>query len=449
MPKTRLALSQIQIDFEVIKQIGTGNFTNIYKVLHKKYPENYYALKVCDSQKVSNLRKETDILMEKHALNKILLDCKDKGIKDEDLPCVKLIGTFKDGINLYFLTEALNSKDELWEYCRTFGMFNDSIIRYTFYEICKSVQQLHSIGIIHRDLKPENMFYTNNQSHVKLIDFGSAEDIQNSQIRAMRIDDNPKRHQHLNFVGTPQYMSPECIRNQGSFLASDIWSLGCILYQFYLGLLPFRGKSDYLIFVQSTVAKYRLEEYPDILIPQEAKDLIQKLLIVDHKLRPSIENLLQSPYFDMVRNLKKMPEPSLLDKQLKEICLDFITRGNVYQLEGIDKFDQHFESNVIQKFIKEELWNLYLESQDQIQLRLDHIRMLAKNFIFDTDPYPEDNELVQKLMRNESQYQDQQRQMEQNNQTKEQNSSEDEQDLILASEQYVQSSEREQKEIEE
>jgi serine/threonine protein kinase len=58
------------------------------------------------------------------------------------------------------------------------------------------------------------MFFTDDtRKSVKLIDFGSAEDLEHPEIRLTNIDDNPKRKQHLNFVGTPQYMSPECIRN--------------------------------------------------------------------------------------------------------------------------------------------------------------------------------------------------------------------------------------------
>lgn len=61
-----------------------------------------FAIKVCEMAKVKNLRKETDILMEKHALNKIY-----ERYKDTELPCVKVIGTFKDTENLYFLMDLL------------------------------------------------------------------------------------------------------------------------------------------------------------------------------------------------------------------------------------------------------------------------------------------------------------------------------------------------------
>ena len=86
-------------DFEVIRKVGEGNFTEIYQVEHGG---KMYAMKVCQMAKVKNLRKETDILMEKHALNKLYDTYKGAG-----LPCVKLVGTFKDTENLYFLMELL------------------------------------------------------------------------------------------------------------------------------------------------------------------------------------------------------------------------------------------------------------------------------------------------------------------------------------------------------
>jgi serine/threonine protein kinase len=65
---------------------------------------------------------------------------------------------------------------------------------------------------VHRDLKPENMFLKDGR--VILIDFGSSEDLGNPQLRQTVIDDDPRRKTHVNFVGTSQYMSPECVRNQ-------------------------------------------------------------------------------------------------------------------------------------------------------------------------------------------------------------------------------------------
>ena len=58
-------------DFEVIKKLGDGNFTEIFKVEFKGNEGAYFALKICSMSKVHSLRKETDIIMEKHALTKV------------------------------------------------------------------------------------------------------------------------------------------------------------------------------------------------------------------------------------------------------------------------------------------------------------------------------------------------------------------------------------------
>ena len=74
----------------MIKKLGDGNFTEVFKVIHKLFPTKYFALKVCSLSKVKSLRKETDILLEKHSLNKL-----QKAYADS-MPCVRLLQTFSD-----------------------------------------------------------------------------------------------------------------------------------------------------------------------------------------------------------------------------------------------------------------------------------------------------------------------------------------------------------------
>ena len=90
-------------DFEVMKKLGDGNFTEVFKVEFRGHSGLYFALKICSMQKVRSLRKETDIIMEKHALNKIK-----ETYAGHPLPSVRLLNTFKDMTSLYFITEILD-----------------------------------------------------------------------------------------------------------------------------------------------------------------------------------------------------------------------------------------------------------------------------------------------------------------------------------------------------
>jgi serine/threonine protein kinase len=75
-------------DFEVIKKLGEGNFTEIYKVTHVKFPNQFFALKVCSMQRVSSMRRETDIMLEKHSLNKVYASYNGK---QKQMPAVQLL----------------------------------------------------------------------------------------------------------------------------------------------------------------------------------------------------------------------------------------------------------------------------------------------------------------------------------------------------------------------
>lgn len=74
-------------------------------------------------------------------------------------------------------------------------------------------------------------------------------------------------------------MAPECAHNKPTTKASDMWSLGVILYQLYTGLCPFRGASDYLIFKLSLDANFlKFDEYPEAILPKDAKELLLNIM---------------------------------------------------------------------------------------------------------------------------------------------------------------------------
>lgn len=106
-----------------------------------------------------------------------------------------------------------------------------------FLQVCHAVQHAHQKGIIHRDLKPSNVLVTTTDGGplVKVIDFGIAKAL------AQPLTDRTLYTQQGQFIGTPDYMSPEQaeVDAQGVDTRSDVYSLGVVLYELLTGVLPF------------------------------------------------------------------------------------------------------------------------------------------------------------------------------------------------------------------
>ena len=105
-----------------------------------------------------------------------------------------------------------------------------------FEQVCHAVQHAHHKGIIHRDLKPGNVLVStqDGRPHAKVIDFGIA------KATNQQLTDKTLFTQHDQFIGTPQYMSPE--QADGSLdidTRSDVYSLGVLLYELLTGSTPF------------------------------------------------------------------------------------------------------------------------------------------------------------------------------------------------------------------
>ncbi|CBJ30013.1 putative serine-threonine protein kinase [Ectocarpus siliculosus] len=145
-----------------------------------------------------------------------------------------------------------------------------------FTQICDALLHMHGERIIHRDVKPANVFVSRD-GIVKLGDLGLGRYLSARSVLAM------------SQVGTPLYMSPETLKGQGHDMGSDIWSLGCVLYELAQLESPFAGKH---LTMKTLFRKIVQAEYPPLdckIYSPCLTNLVAHLLMPDPTIRPRIE----------------------------------------------------------------------------------------------------------------------------------------------------------------
>ena len=188
-----------------------------------------------------------------------------------------IVRYYEDGQHdgrLYYVMELVDAgslKDELAIHGR---LPWPQVCRYGI-EICSALQYAHNHGIIHRDLKPANLFLSDD-GKLKLGDFGIARDTGSADLTDAGLT-----------VGTYAYMAPEQIR-AGSNVSdqTDLYALGCLLYQMLSGRQPYEGENFAQIFEQHlNMDPPRItDRVPDC--PQELEDMILRLMAKDAVARP-------------------------------------------------------------------------------------------------------------------------------------------------------------------
>ena len=178
-------------------------------------------------------------------------------------PCViNTHGIYEDESSIYIVMDLCEG-GELFKYMKMYGLEDMPIVAARFMgEIVLALEFMLSKGYIHRDVKPENLLLTED-FHVKLADFGTC----------CCVDETSAQK----FTGTPLYVAPETIATGKGSRTSDIWSLGCVLFQLFVGRPPFQGDSTYLV-IQNI--KTRNFEFPPYF-PADAKDLVDQMLNPD------------------------------------------------------------------------------------------------------------------------------------------------------------------------
>lgn len=129
-----------------------------------------------------------------------------------------------------------------------------------FVQVCDGVQHAHQKAVIHRDLKPSNVLVVeqDNEAVPKIIDFGLA------KATAQRLTDKTMFTELGAMMGTPEYMSPEQAdqREQNIDTRTDVYSLGVILYQLLVGVLPFDAKALRAAGMEALLRAIREQEPP-------------------------------------------------------------------------------------------------------------------------------------------------------------------------------------------
>ena len=209
----------------------------------------------------------------------------------------------------YVVMEHVQRARTLEAYCRPDNLLHVEDVVKIIYKCAKALHYAHKRGVIHRDIKPSNIMLTNDND-VRIIDFG---------IAILRDSDISKIE---GIAGSPSYMSPEQVQGADLTPASDLYSLGAVMYELLTGFRPFRASSLSKLLNQIVYATpppihtlrlgvpEELEEFVAVALQKDpanryssGADFGARLTRVYHQLKGQWDGIDQQEHFDILRRL--------------------------------------------------------------------------------------------------------------------------------------------------
>jgi len=273
--------------YETLKHIGRGAFGSVHLIKSRK-ENNLFALKTMSygvQENRTHVQREIQLLIKlMHPFVIALYDLYTEG-DSAKTQTMNLVMTYCDGGDLSKLIKTvrknLDSMDASQHKDKLYSPQN--FLRW-FCMSCLSLDYLHSNKILHRDIKPDNIFLSASSKNCRLGDFGLA--------KQLGSDEDVVKTE----VGTTYYISPEIVSNKGYSYPTDVWSLGCVMYELVTLNLPYYG-DNLTAFVDSLMYQDKDLRYQDeqiLKVPEEIWNIILRMLDKDQEKRITVREILSS-----------------------------------------------------------------------------------------------------------------------------------------------------------
>ncbi|MBP9092042.1 serine/threonine protein kinase [bacterium] len=248
--------------YEIISVLGTGGMSVVYKARHRLM-DRIVAIKLLhdDSDKVAIERFKHEAKASSALKHQNIISIYDFGIV---------------GSQAYLVMDCLDGKN-LSEVLDEIGHLALDRAVHIFRQTCMGLEHAHKNGILHRDLKPSNLVLIKGEDGselVKIVDFGIAKVLPHAAKEQTRLT------QTGDIFGSPLYMSPEQCQAKSLDNRSDIYSLGCLMYESLAGVAPLRGDTAYdtmTMHVSQTPRSFS-EVVPELNINKSMEALIFRCL---------------------------------------------------------------------------------------------------------------------------------------------------------------------------
>eukprot|EP00762_Andalucia_godoyi_P006801 ANDGO_00910.mRNA.1 putative serine/threonine-protein kinase nek3 len=254
-------------DFEILREIGRGSYGVVFKV-RRKTDGLIYVIKQINISQLSE-KEQHDAVSEVKILGSI-----------SSPHVVRYYDSFIDDGKLNIVMEIAEhgSLHDLIRRSQGKKLLENTIWNFSI-QICIGLYHIHTSKVLHRDIKSMNIFL-DSKDQVKIGDFGVAKVLETTS------------HMADTLVGTPYYLSPELCENKPYNSKSDVWALGCILYELTTLKHPFDAANQGALILKIVRGKY--PPIPSVY-SAELRELVDICLSRNVAKRPTVEEILRKP----------------------------------------------------------------------------------------------------------------------------------------------------------